>query len=71
MKLSRKEELLISIGHDFEFLLNDLDELIVESDPLERLAFTFMKSSLESNLEDYKKVFTAIHQTQNRDLSND
>lgn len=69
MKLSRKEELLITIGHDLECLIENVEELITTCDPLEQLAFRYLRLSLESNLEDHKKVFTAIHQTQNQDLS--
>lgn len=70
MKLSRRDELLISIEHDFDFLIRDVDELVNNTGPLENLLFSYLKDSMERNLRDYKKVVSAIHSTDNQDLTN-
>lgn len=69
MKLSRKEELLQLVQHDLSMLSDDVKELIKHSDPLEALAFNYLKQSIERIQNDYSDVTAAIHQHNNQDLN--
>jgi len=73
MRLSRKEELLITIQGSLDFIENDISSLMNENllDPLEELVFEYFRQDILKTKEDFQKLTKAIHRNKNQDLSND